>query len=245
MDENRLVKSALQRVLDYFGSCRPADLNRIKLIRDCLFLFDTVELPAKPFRFSEAQLASMVQRLPRHHREYAELLWIAFLLNSKRGFAIESLGAAVFNTLVVNLADVFEDYVRSLVAQSIEKFMPSAQVLNGNQRQVPLFTHGSDFVVKPDIYLRKDGRFIAALDAKYKPRTKAADRYEVLAFCEALQVKKAVLICPSAGVVHPELIGITPGRIELHQVKIDLSCADMSQAEDLFIASLKQVMTTD
>lgn len=241
--ENQLIKLALHRVVAFYAESQSPNLGHLRMIRDCLFMFDGVAVPHSGFRFDETDLASMVNRLPALHRDYAGLLWVAFLLHAQRGISIEALGPAVFDTFLVNLADIFEDYVRLLIQRSIASIIPTAKALDGNVHQVPLFVHGAAHLVKPDIYIVAAGKTVAVLDAKYKPRMKASDRYEVLAFCEALQVKKAVIISPSAVEAEAELLGTTAGKVELHYVKINLNSNNMPEAEALFMKRIASMIT--
>jgi len=148
----------------------------------------------------------------------------------------------MFDTFVVNMADVFEDYIRLLVATSAEKIGAGTKAKNGNIDQVNLFVDGGGHKVKPDIYLQRGGTNLAVLDAKYKPTLKSADRYEVLAFCEALGAKKAILISPSEGHTAPLLMGKTQGSVEMWLIKIDLSAIDINAAEQQFIQEISQVL---
>lgn len=240
--ENQLVKLALQRVVSYLARAGARfDLKRLRMARELLFAFDRVSSSSGGLHFDEIELAQMVARLPALHRQYAALLWLSYLLHARRGVSIEASGKAVFDTFVVNLADVFEDYVRYLIASALDVLLPGGRALNGNDDQVALFVQGEAHKVKPDIYLLSAvGTPWAVLDAKYKPAAKASDRYEVLAFCEALQVKRAVILCPSSEPVPIELLGTTPGGIKMHVARINLNAADMSHAEGEF---LQQVAT--
>ena len=237
--ENQLIKLALHKLLSYYTSLNQRRFaDRIKVIREALFLFDGVALPEQQVHFSEQELATMVAKLPASHRHYGSLLWLSFLIHSRRGIAIEQSGAATFDTFVVNMADVFEDYVRILISDAAEQLVEGSRAKNGNVDQVSLFVEGDRHRVKPDIYLHRGTSNVAVLDAKYKPNLKASDRYEVLAFCEALVTKKAILISPSDGYVAPLLLGKTPGAVEIWIVKINLASRDISQNERQFVLDL-------
>ena len=237
--ENQLIKLALQKLLSYYVSLNHKRLSdKVTVIREALFLFDAVDLPNEYVHFTEQELARMVCKLPNSHRQYGPLLWLAFLIHSRKGIAIEQSGTAAFDTFVVNMAAVFEDYVRVLTSEAAEQLVTGSRARNGNIDQVNLFVEGDKHKVKPDIYLHRGSMNVAVLDAKYKPHLKAADRYEVLAFCEALATKKAVLISPSDGYVAPLLLGKTPGAVEVWIVKINLATGDMLQNERQFVADL-------
>jgi len=240
--ENQLVKGALTRIVRYYQS--EGDKESLKLaakVRQVLFMFDDVELPSEGAHFDERDLATMVKRLPSDHRDYASILWISFLIYSRRGIAVEAVGKAQFETFVVNLAVIFEDYVRLLVTQAASAIVPGGKAYDGNVSQVPLFVSGDRNEVKPDIYIKVGKTAVVVLDAKYKPKISAADRYEVLAFCEALKVKTAILLSPSAEYVAPRLLGRTAGGVTLHVCKINLAATAMKEAEARFLADLQSI----
>ena len=146
-------------------------------------------------------------------------------------------------TMVVNLADIFESYVRQVIKENLNAVLPGAVLRDGNRHQVALFMQGGQNTVKPDIYLESSGKSPVVLDAKYKPALRAADRYEVLAFCEALQSKLAIFVSPSErGKQDTKFIGRTPGGIELHSVRIDLGSRDIRDEEGRFISRLRSVI---
>ena len=242
LPENQLIKSALSRLLSYFANHPHRSDARIFAIREALYLFDPVFPATDQLRITENELANMVKRLPASHREFGYLMWLAYLIHSQRGIFVEKIGSASFETFVVNMADVFEDYVRNIIASSAAVISPGSEVKDGNTHQVKLFVDSEKHKVKPDIYLRRDGKNVAVLDAKYKPSLKAADRYEVLAFCEALNVKKAVLISPSDSHENSHLIGTTPNGVEMWSTKINLAAEDIAGAEREFMEAIRSAL---
>ena len=242
LKENQLVKGALTRIVRHYQTAGDRDSLRLaSKVRQVLFLFDDVELPSEGAHFDERDLAAMVKRLPSNHRDYASILWISFLIYSRRGIALETVGQAQFETFVVNLAVIFEDYVRLLVTRSATAIVAGGRAYDGNVTQVPLFVSGDPNAVKPDIYIKVGKTAVLVLDAKYKPKVSAADRYEVLAFCEALKVKTAILLSPSAEYVEPRQLGRTAGGVTLHVCKINLAASDMKEAEAKFLADLQAI----
>src|SRR6185437_5097257 len=93
------------------------------------------------------------------------------------------------------------------------------------------------------MYLLNRGRTIAVLDAKYKPAVKAADRYEILAFCEALQAKCAIFLSPTdQSTGSAAFIGRTPGGIEMHEVRIALSASDILDEENKVLDGVRGIV---
>jgi 5-methylcytosine-specific restriction endonuclease McrBC regulatory subunit McrC len=164
---------------------------------------------------------------------------MAYLIQAAKGIHVERLGHAEFDTFVVNMADLFEGYLRTVVTENLHKVVPGGSVRDGNKSPARLFRNGDDFVVKPDIYVLANGSVTLILDAKYKLDIKAADRYEILAFCEALQVKQAVLVYPSVGTSpRSELLGVTQSGVRLFVVQMNIGALDLPAEESAFITRL-------
>lgn len=242
--ENRLIKSALYKLASFYSVSNDKIHRRLRAdVESLLMLFDQVSTLDDLPNYLGYNLPRYVQRLPNLHRQYACILWIAYLIESKQGVAVEKIGPVTFDTFVVNLADIFENYVRRIIADHINDLVPGARVQNGNLNEIPLFVQGDKFKVKPDIYITVNNQAIAILDAKYKLDVKASDRYEVLAFCEALQVKTAIILSPSIDdKYNSQLLGETKGGIKLHLVKIDIGAIDMPAAEYDFIEHLRKII---
>lgn len=236
--ENSMIKSASSRVIDYFAGKTDLSSKKIVLVlRKCLKEFDFVTEVSLGSRIDETSIARLVQKLPNFHREYATVIWLAYLILARRGLAIESAGKVSFDTFVVNMAAVFEDYVRSIVRDFFHEMDCGYSVVDGNKDGAPLFSTTTEYTVKPDVYLKENGKSFAVIDMKYKPDMKSSDRYEVLAFCEALQVKRAIIVSPGEGRL--VRVGMTAGGIEMYSLKINISATDMPDAERSFLRNLE------
>lgn len=241
--ENALIKSALVRVVDYLGRKRDSVAKKqLATLRALLYEFDSVETVVPAVALTETDVARLISRLPQSHKEYSSILWLAFLIHARRGLSIEAVGNLSFDTFVVNLADVFEDYLRVIITEHFAKLGRGYRVKDGNKDQVSLFANSDQFKVKPDIYVAHNRAALAVLDAKYKPSLKAADRYEVIAFCEALQAKRAVILSPVVAGEHLSELGTTPGGIAFWHARIDLSAKDMKAEELRFLASVEELV---
>jgi 5-methylcytosine-specific restriction enzyme subunit McrC len=244
LPENRVVKRALIKLAEYYsrGSSKEQKLYA-RHSEQLLMLFDSVsDSTAEPGL--GVNLPKYVRALPMAHGEYASLLWLAYLIESKKGVELERLGGATFDTFVVNLAELFESYLRNLIREHVAHVFPGCFVEDGNKRPVRLFAQGQSNPVKPDIYVTRGGVTVALLDAKYKPRIKEEDRYELLAFCDALRIKKALLVSPgNASDSGVTVLGTTQSGVELLHAKIDLSSRDMMRAETDFVRVVSAVFS--
>ena len=241
--ENALLLSALKRAVAYFAQDRSRDGSRhLSTLKSIEPLFDGVVQSGRASTEDEYEVHKLIGLVPAHRRDYVPLLWLAFLLHSGRGVSVESTGGLEMDTFVVNLAEVFEDYVRTILTEAFE--LPRARqcVRNGNTNTVRLFRDSDAHVVKPDTYVLSEGRCVLVLDAKYKLAVKPADRYEVLAFCEALQCKRAILITPRSEGNTLIPLGTTAGGIGMWRLQIDLACPDIQAEEAKITRQIKDLV---
>lgn len=243
--ENVLLFSALKKALAYFAQDRSRDgIKYLSALKSIEPLFDGVAKSGVVSIEDEYEVHKLIGLVPAHRRDYVPLLWLAFLLHSGRGVSVESTGGLEMDTFVVNLAEVFEDYVRAILTEVFESPSDRQYVRNGNTSAVRLFRDSDAHIVKPDTYILTEGRCVLVLDAKYKLTVKSADRYEVLAFCEALQCKRAMLITPRCEGNMLTPLGTTAGGIGMWRLQIDLACHDI-QAEEARITQQIRALVPD
>lgn len=241
--ENALIKSALIRVVDYLAVKSDATTKKhLGILRSLLPEFDGVRPIDSGVVLNEGHIAKLIGRLPMSHKEYSSIIWLSYLIHARRGLSIEAIGKVSFDTFVVNLADVFEDYLRVIITEHFMRLGSRYSVKDGNKNQVPLFANSDQYKVKPDIYVADGKQSLAVLDAKYKPSIKPADRYEVIAFCEALQVKRALILSPVVGSDCLNQLGRTPGGIEFWNAKINLSANKMADEERRFLNVVEKLV---
>jgi 5-methylcytosine-specific restriction enzyme subunit McrC len=239
---NRILKRYTTRVLD-------SDLNvagrqsdpRVKRARGLLQFLGAVDdgqlLESDVLRAP----SSAIRTLPPAHGHYEAPLWLAYLIASRTGIVLEEMGRARLESLVVDMSDVFERYVRQIIEDVWDQVFRS-RVRNGNVERLRLFREGRDFPIKPDILFERNGAVVALADAKYKPKLSEADRYEVLAYCEATGAKHAALISPSTpGEPTYEKMGKTE-RFTVSTVRINLGDPNTAAEEKRFCAELATVL---
>ena len=242
--ENQIVKEMLSQVARYFG--RFSD-KRSQGIREnaavLMAMFDRVSGLVGGSETAARESRRYIRSLSGDYRAYESLLWLCYLMASRQGVSIESFGPAQIETMVVNLADVFEGYVRQVIRDNLDSVITGGVLRDGNKTQPPLFINGSTYKVKPDIYVEAAGKTAAIIDAKYKPKLKSADRYEVIAFCEALESRIAVFVSPrEKEQPRTKFLGETPRGVRLYEVRINLG-ADMGQEEGEFTTSLRAIVS--
>lgn len=186
---------------------------------------------------------SLIRSLPAKHQGYEAPLWLAMLLAMGAVVSLESVGGTRFETLVIDVSGVFERYVRRVCQDADDPTLQALKFVDGNQHPVELFTSGARVTTQPDIYVLRGDQALAVLDVKYKPHPSTQDRYELLAFCEALGVKRAAFICPApADEPLSEHHGTTKSGISIRILRIRLHSTDRSLAETEFLLSLRQFL---
>ena len=239
--ENRIVKHTSLRLLKHFV-CHESGLKLARSIARFLEPLTTVDADALTPEFVARRAPASIRSLPNSHLFYASALWLAYLIATRSGVSMEHLGSASFETLVINVSQVFERYVRQLCEEAAASAHAACTVYDGNLRPVPLFS-GGQYLTQPDFYFARNGNYIAVADAKYKPKVSTEDRYELLAFCQALGVKKAAFLCPC--LPDQQLVnhqGTTRAGHEVYVVRIDLAARDMAAEEQRFKAALSATL---
>lgn len=244
--ENAIIKYAAKKVLGIVASKKPekTTILSIQALRRLLTELEPVNFEESSLNLDEHFISQLIRRLPAQNSSYASLIWLSYLIIMRKGLTIESGGQVNFDTFVVSMADIFESYTRTIIQDHFHK-THTYLVRDGNKYQANLFVDNSNYKVKPDIYILKDKKPIAVLDAKYKPEIKPADRYEIIAFCEALHVKLAVVISPAISSERVLFLGRTPSGIEFWQVTIDLSSDNILDEELMFINNVENLVTKD
>lgn len=244
ISENQVLKETIGRVLRRLTNLKDVEIREVVMKAMPLSrLFDRVS-PSPSLSGNAALIRRLIHRLPASHKHYERSLWLCYFIASRQGLCLESFGPARLESVVINLATVFESYVRTLLQENVGKLVPGCRITDGNRRPVPLFRQGRNYSVAPDIYLSLNGRPFSILDAKYKPDPTRADRYEALAFCEALQVKCIIFVAPLvADEGETSLYGVTPGGIEMYEARFDLNATDVFQEEKRFLSSLSAIVS--
>lgn len=185
-------------------------------------------------------VARSAARLPSQQAYYRDPLWTAYLILQGKVPDLAAEGFVTLDSLIVDLSRVFEAYIRQIL---IDRAAPLGwRIVNGDKVIYPFFTDGNEYRVKPDIVIIKDGQPIAIVDAKYKLDPKENDRYEVLAFMDALGVTKGGFILPARPESASRYMGVTAGGKVLSDVRFDLAAEDLEAEADRLVANLMKLV---
>lgn len=232
--ENQILKYTIDRLLRHFVRYTEGENREVaRSLLEIDALFRDVDSSSIDPSIVARETLGLIRGLPNSHRFYEPALWLSYLIAANAGITMEQVGRAKFESVIIDVADVFESYVRKLCEEAVDSHFGGCRVMDGNVHNVPLFVTSSQYETQPDYYFRRGRLAVALADAKYKPKVSTEDRYALVAFCEALDVKKSAFICPQFG-SQPlsDHQGTTRGGIEIHIVRINLNTTDL-QAEEL------------
>lgn len=241
--ENRIVKRMGERILEVLREdASPGNREDSDVLCSLLGALASADSARISRNYVVRQARQLIRGLPSHRAYYADPLWLAFLVAARKGFSIEDLGEAHFDTLIVDLSAVFEAFIRSVCEDMSPALFGGCRAIDGNKHPVSLFGAGAKLAVHPDVYFEKDGKARAVLDVKYKAEPSTSDRYELIAFCEALGVQRGIFICPLLeNGERCSHYGTTPSGKDLYVARFDLA-ADPIDEEQAFRASLSSTL---
>lgn len=216
VNENRILKWAAY-CLQYH---RYADAGLSgRLQRICRNMGDvTVDLGAR----------RLFDRLSFHrlNESYRPALDLARLLLDHLGFS-GSAGDSPFFGYLIDMERLFERYVISVLEQGAREW---GQRLGAHDRTY--VDRESRFKVIPDMTIYADGRPLLVVDAKYKLESDRHDIYQMIAYCHALDIPRAVLVYPSSQTTPEGRATVKgPGQLEVHQLPLDLRGGSAQLAE--------------
>jgi 5-methylcytosine-specific restriction enzyme subunit McrC len=228
---NRLLKYTLRSLAaQYQGQQRRrghvamlSDLNR--LYRG----FDRVELVDR----RDALGAEVASTYAEPWGHYEAPIAIAQMLLRDQGVDLGIANAGVtLHSLLVNMEDVFEDYLRVILQQRLRTTRPAVVVANGNLQapagaRRPLFTDTAGTEATPDIVVTSGLRTVV-VEVKYKSKWTRDDLNQVITYGLSFGAEHVVIM--HLGTDRTSRSLGTIGGIGVHSCDVDLS-ADLDAEE--------------
>ena len=162
--------------------------------------------------------------LPAPLGYYRDVLWTAFLLLQGSLPDVGGDGSVSLDSLVIDVSKVFEAYVRRVLVDRASQ--RGWTIRDGNLKPSTFFTDAGGYEVRPDIVIAAGAKPIALIDVKYKRAPKESDRYEVLSFMDAVDVKIGGFVCPSIEGAKSRYMGVTAGGKRMSCLRFDLASED-------------------
>lgn len=251
---NRVLRTALERLNIAYRALENEEkqVKRIRRIRIALGHFDSVAEAADTDLRPEAT-EQYIRRLPEHRTAYNDALRLAQLIINDVGFALrEGRGLATLPVVLVDMADIFENYAREVLKQELAA-STSLNVLDGNisgaeGAKCILFNRfdleGNSPSATPDIVIEADGKTLAVIDVKYKPSKKIPDRAEI----NQIMCYGARYACNKVMILYPQLVknqepvcslGMI-GTTQILRASLDLQAVDLPAEERSFVAAIQK-----
>lgn len=265
-EPNRCLKYAIWHLARRYRGINPQrDVKRmVSRLNSAYHLFASVTLDQSR-RFLGHPLVRDPNLLPSNWAHYRQPLYLADTITRDRGVRLDQSGDTIeMASLAINLADVFESYIRVALRTRLEAQVPSILVLNGNvggERggRKSLFDPGYDEDIAggknpatPDVVLSWDmpvgsqTQYPVILDTKYKdvgatPDPK--DVQQVIAYAASYRAPSAVLVSPRIDERHGlRSLGRITGTTHVYQYFFDLSADDLLVEEQSFAAAIRSLL---
>lgn len=194
------------------------------------------------------------QRMPTHRQYYEPALRLAAAIVRNRGLQLRSEGGLPLPSIVLNLEEVFEKYVRNILvrhAALMNLTVANGALLPPMGAQRPLFDGRPEPTAEPDIVVadsrRRDSPPIV-VEVKYKPvehLPAREDLNQTITYATVYGASAAVLLHPRAldGRKGLATLGAT-GKVLVYTYAFDLAAADLEVEEKTFAEALARLLNT-
>ncbi|WP_348788438.1 restriction endonuclease [Leifsonia sp. NPDC080035] len=211
IDENRILAAAIHRLLRL--PLLAPDARRSLLHFRGMFA-DVGALPRG--------LPAPVTLADRRTEHYQPALALARLILADTSIEHRP-GGHTASAFLVDVAQVFEDFVSEALRESLERF--GGRVISQRSDRLDVDGHA---VVRPDIVWERGDRIAAVADAKYKSERPAGypnvDVYQMVTYCTRYGLRDGHLVY-AAGQEKPRTLDIIGAPVAIHCHALELSAA--------------------
>lgn len=252
---NRFLLYAFEKLLArYVGVREGGQRVRTLRLRKAVARLDDVGQPLVSEVTPQA-ISGLIRRLPTQHEHYADALMIAQIIIFDMGLSIRgSGGVAILPSIVIDMAKVFENYIRRVLATGL-RAENRVEVKDGNKggqggAKTDLFNPIRDGLknpaVTPDIVINVDGESKLVIDAKYKAAPKVPDRgdlNQVILYGARYGSDRVMLLHAGRpnGRDPVEFCG-NVGKYQVYNGMIDLNAEPIEDEEARFVAAVRALL---
>lgn len=250
--ENQIIRFALECLQSHYYTMHESSnyISRLSRISNHYMHFKNVSLPNKSNITSDS-LALTISKLPIHKDSYADTLRLAQLIVSGQSISLRGEGGlAILPSILVDMSEIFEGYVRDVLANKFSN--PNVSVLDGNKAAptgaaLPLFStffvRGTSPNATPDIVVNDKSTTKLIIDVKYKPVKKLPDRADInqiICYAQRYNAPKVMLLYPASSHndIPVTLLG-TIGDISVYIGLFNLSAHDLPAEEVHFTKAIE------
>ena len=232
---NRIIKLAIHEVAIALGLSNKRMAHIKAELAYFADLFDTIPIDRSPQLLEQVRQALKSQHLPQLRHYYLDVLDICLVILAGSGVELgRTEGIVGLHSLMVNLEDAFEHYLRNTLHDRCLDF--GLKIKDGNTDGLSnLFDDNDKFKAKPDLILLSGPHTVALGDVKYKNKLTETDRYQLISHCLAFKSKVGFFAIPAATATRsgPEYLGhIGAGDgIKIYQYHFDMESQELEKEE--------------
>lgn len=254
---NAYLRKAIQSLLSDYGmiNAKGPQLSIISQLNVADHHFRDVEIyPAH----DDMDFPEEISRFDHRKDYYEPAIRVAFAILNHQGFSFSGSDGLIRSTsLIVNMADVFEGYIRTAL-NGLSVNNVDFAVLDGNKKggeggERRLFSCGTkdlgrEIPARPDIVIARRVRStpILVADAKYKPVKGNPDREDInqiatYAMCYGSKI--AVIISPKIDSASAEMSKIGDiGDVQFYTYRFDLFAKDLLAEEKKLCDTIRGIL---
>lgn len=241
-EANRRIKAALARLQGLYSGMRDRTgrSKRLAGLSTALSFFSEVPLTASSMYPVQVE---DLRYLPDQRPWLGRAVALSTMILRNAGLEVRAFkGPIVAESLLIQMDDVFEQYVRHVLSQSFRD-RPGVAVLDGNKVRPngaaghlfdEVFSAFGNSASTPDTVIEKDGATAVVVETKYKLCHGLPERdyiNQVVTYAATHRCRDVVLAYPS----HDDRCSLERlgriGEVILHKVLIPLGRADLPSAE--------------
>lgn len=240
---NRCLKYALWTVLQRYSSIRQLTRVRLELLRRlnlALRVFDGVRLDGGREWLNDPRV-SQPGTMPAIRSYYEDALRLAVAIVTEQGIRFRDQGELALPSQLLDMANLFESYVREVLRRHLRQAPGTYRVLDGNQKPPTggskmLFDEPSNDIT-PDVVVLAgaSAERTVVVEVKYKPLEGKPDRldtYQAITYGTSYRAKAVVLVQPTKSPANAGLHNLgTIGTLSVLAYGVDLSSTDLRATE--------------
>lgn len=234
---NRIIRACIISLLKTKGLTREdrRKLHRLERIFRRIPLKNT-----KRDLHEVVSLISSKRGIPSSRLYYRDLLSISLFVLENSSCSLMEEGPVELNAFAINMDQVFEGYVRNLIAEELS--VDGFSVKDGNQGNHFLFNNSSDYRIQPDLLIEKAGKVVLVADSKYtKGMPSKDDMAQIISYIAAFGLNTGILICPMTSKNPGRIVFKTPlCEVIVHPMNL----GEMDTGEELLISEVRDILTT-
>ena len=244
---NRLIKYTLWYCLHHMKTVGGFSSLLMRELSQYYGMLASVTLDRSLSFLEQVSLELFENKLPFIRRYYDSIGRVCRTITENTGIDLMAQGADYETaSFIINLADVFEDYVFYIAKRAALKYGRSIHAVEGNvEGKRYLFRDSTRFEAKPDVIFERDNSVLLILDAKYKNGLIEADRYQIISHALAYNTNVAIHVIPgttsSTGLEYVGTIG-KRAEIRMYLYRLDIESKDLEDAEDAFSTSIVAIL---